>query len=78
MGSMYLPRSTAGLRPCPAASPMPEPLRVLCWRLSELAGAGYSDTATAVLAARPDVDLHRATDLLLRGCPQETALRILL
>jgi hypothetical protein len=57
---------------------MPEPLRVLCWRLDQLAHAGYSDNATAALATRPDIDLHRATALLLRGCPHDTAVRILL
>jgi len=51
---------------------------VLAWRLTQLAEAGYCDDATAALASCPDVDLHRATDLLLHGCPQETALRILL
>ena len=57
---------------------MAEPLRVLCWRLDQLAHAGYSDNAAAALATRPDIDLHRATDLLLRGCPHDTAVRILL
>jgi hypothetical protein len=52
--------------------------RVLCWRLARLVEAGYSDDATAALATRPDVDLHQATDMLLHGCPQTTALRILL
>jgi len=52
--------------------------RVLCWRLAELSDAGYTDEATAILATRADIDLHRATDLLLNGCPHETALRILL
>jgi hypothetical protein len=51
--------------------------RVLCWRLAQLAEAGYTDEATATLAPRPDVDLHQAIGLLLKGCPQETALRIL-
>ena len=30
-----------------------------------------------MLALRNNVDLHEATDLLLNGCPRETALRIL-
>jgi len=55
-----------------------EPLSVLSWRLAQLAGAGYGDVAAVALATRPEVDLHRATDLLLHGCPQQTALRILL
>jgi hypothetical protein len=57
---------------------LPEPGRVLSWRLAQLADAGYSDDATAVLATRSGVDLHRATDLLLHGCSHQTALRILL
>jgi hypothetical protein len=31
-----------------------------------------------VLAANRDIDLHRAVELLRRGCPVETAVRILL
>jgi hypothetical protein len=52
--------------------------RVERWRAEALERAGYSREAAAQLAARPDVDLHRAIDLLQNGCPPETALRILL
>jgi len=52
--------------------------RVERWRAEALERAGYSHEAAAELAARPDVDLHRAIDLLQNGCPPETALRILL
>lgn len=55
-----------------------EPGRVLCWRIEQLAQAGYSDEASVALAMRDGVDLHRATDLLLHGCPEQTALRILI
>jgi hypothetical protein len=52
--------------------------RVERWRADELMRAGF-DPATAVeLAARFDVDLHRATELLDRGCSTELAVRILL
>jgi len=62
-----------------ASSPtLSEPELVLCWRLAKLSETGYSDDATAALATLPELDLHRATDLLLHGCPHETALRILL
>jgi hypothetical protein len=47
------------------------------WRFSQLLAAGYSDERAAQLSARPDVDLHLATDLLAQGCPPETAFRIL-
>lgn len=52
--------------------------RVLCWRLAQLSEAGYSPVASAAVALRKDIDLHHATDLLRHGCPQRTALRILL
>jgi len=54
-----------------------EPERVLCWRFAVLERAGYSEAESAMLAHRNDVDLHEAADLILRGCPRETALRIL-
>jgi hypothetical protein len=55
-----------------------ESWRVLSWRLAQLAEAGYDDDEAVVLAVSSDIDLHRAVDLLLKGCPHSTALRILL
>jgi hypothetical protein len=52
--------------------------RVEAWRAEELERAGYSHEAAAELAARHDVDLHRAVDLLRQGCPHDVALAILL
>ena len=52
--------------------------RIELWRADELQRAGYDARAAAVLAARHDVDLHLAIDLLERGCPDELALQILL
>jgi hypothetical protein len=52
--------------------------RIEAWRMEELERAGYAADEAAVLATRHDVDLHTATDLLGRGCPADTALRILL
>lgn len=52
--------------------------RVESWRLEELTRAGYPTEAAAQLAARHDVDLHRAIDLLRQGCPPEVAVSILL
>jgi cephalosporin-C deacetylase-like acetyl esterase len=52
--------------------------RILRWRARELERAGYGDLEIAELAARVDVDLHLAVSLLERGCPPDTALRILL
>jgi hypothetical protein len=52
--------------------------RVEAWRAEELERAGYSREAAAQIAARHDVDLHRAVDLLRQGCPHDVALSILL
>lgn len=52
--------------------------RIERWRSEELVRAGYEPSAAALLAARMDVDLHYAIDLLRRGCDRELALRILL
>ena len=48
------------------------------WRIDELERAGYDPRAAMTLAARHDVDLHRAVDLLHKGCAPELALQILL
>lgn len=47
------------------------------WRVEELERAGYALDAARQLADLRYVDLHLATDLLRRGCPAHTALRIL-
>lgn len=52
--------------------------QVVEWRKEELQRAGYSAHSAELLAERLDVDLHRAIELLKSGCPEETALRILL
>jgi hypothetical protein len=52
--------------------------RVVDWRRRELVRAGYGDSGARDLAERVEIDLHRAIDLLKSGCPEETALRILL
>jgi hypothetical protein len=51
---------------------------VLCWRYEQLVAAGFEPRAAARLARRRDLDLHAARSLVQRGCPPETALRILL
>ena len=48
------------------------------WRAEELMRAGFGTRAAGRLAARHDVDLHRAVGLLDQGCPPELALKILL
>ena len=64
----------------PAAVEIPETEldRIERWRAEELERAGYEPPAAATLAARHDIDLHRATDLLQQGCPVDVALQILL
>ena len=52
--------------------------RVERWRAEELERAGYDRHTALELAARNDVDLHRAVALLGRGCPPELAAAILL
>ena len=48
------------------------------WRAEELERAGYGTRAAGRLAARHDIDLHCAVELLDLGCPPELAIKILL
>ncbi|MEZ5101521.1 MAG: hypothetical protein R3C15_17325 [Thermoleophilia bacterium] len=52
--------------------------RVVRWRAEELERAGYDERNAIVVALRNDIDLHVAVELLERGCPVDTALKILL
>jgi hypothetical protein len=52
--------------------------RVQRWRANELERAGYTAEQAAELASRPEVDLHRAVELVASGCPSDLAIRILL
>jgi len=52
--------------------------RIEAWRTEELERAGYRREQASALAARHDVDLHLAVDLLRRGCDPELAVNILL
>jgi hypothetical protein len=51
---------------------------VLRWRFEELVRGGFDPSNAWVLASQVEVDLHQAVELLERGCPQATALHILL
>ena len=51
--------------------------RVERWRAEALEHAGYDAAAALELAGRPDVDLHRAIELVENGCPPELAVQIL-
>lgn len=52
-------------------------VEVLRWRFGVLLRAGFDFDQAAMVAAHVDVDLHEAVELLDRGCPAETAIRIL-
>ena len=52
--------------------------RIERWRAEELERAGYDPRSAAKIAIRPDIDLHVAVDLLVRGCAPDLALKILL
>lgn len=52
--------------------------RIERWRAEALERAGYEPRAATELAARLDIDLHLASDLLAAGCSQELALQILI
>jgi hypothetical protein len=51
--------------------------RVERWRTAELMRVGFAGDDAVALAARTDVDLHEAIELVGRGCPTELAVRIL-
>lgn len=50
---------------------------VFQWRLEQLEQAGYDQCSAIELAGRTDIDLHLALELRSRGCPAQTAARIL-
>ena len=61
----------------PAVLEQPEHDKVVRWRLEELLAAGYEREDALELALALEVDLHVAIELPRRGCPHETAVRIL-
>jgi hypothetical protein len=60
----------------PAAGQV-EPQEIVAWRFEALLRAGYSADGAARLAVTREVDLHIALELLAHGCPESTAVRIL-
>ena len=67
----------------PIAAPELQPLnaeseRVERWRAEALERAGYDIASALELAARNDVDLHQAIELVESGCSPDLAVRILL
>ena len=55
-----------------------EAAEVRAWRFEALFRSGYESDAAVALAAKVEVDLHDAVDLIRRGCPPALAARILL
>ncbi len=55
-----------------------EAAEVLAWRFDTLCRCGFDLDSAAVIAANVEIDLHRAVDLVERGCPPDVATRILL
>ncbi len=51
---------------------------ILRWRFDVLVRAGYDVGTALLLASHVEIDLHDATGLVHRGCPSDTAVRILL
>jgi hypothetical protein len=69
---------TAAERRAPEVAPETDRDRVRRWRFEELLRAGYDEDDAAEVAFHVEVDLHYAAELVRRGCPSRTALRILL
>jgi hypothetical protein len=55
----------------------PLPGEVVAWRRDRLAAAGFSAGLARALADDRRIDLHALIELTERGCPPETAARIL-
>jgi hypothetical protein len=55
-----------------------EPDEIIVWRTEQLERVGYPPPSAVLIATHFEVDLHTAVDLVRRGCPVQTALRILL
>jgi hypothetical protein len=56
----------------------PQAEEVLRGRFEVLVGAGYDPGNALLLASHVEVELGLAVDLVTRGCPPSTALRIVL
>lgn len=67
------------LDPLETPKPATTETKVISWRLENLLRAGYDLGAAEEIAARRDIDLHQAAELVaVRGCAPATAARILL
>ena len=62
----------------PESTDTEELIRVLVWRFKQLCRSGFELDLATTIAARMDVDLHGAIDLVEQGCPPELVGRIVL
>jgi hypothetical protein len=62
----------------PESTDTEELIRVLVWRFKQLCRSGFELELATTIAARMDVDLHEAIDLVDQGCPPDVAGRIVL
>jgi hypothetical protein len=62
----------------PESTDTEELLRILVWRFKQLCRSGFELELATTIAARMDVELHAALDLVEQGCPPDVAARILL
>jgi hypothetical protein len=51
--------------------------RIIDWRFEVLRKAGCGFDHALVIAARGDIDLHQAVEMLGQGCPSELLVEIL-
>lgn len=54
-----------------------EPERIFAWRAQCLYDAGVRDIHSAKLIALSDCDIHRACDMISKGCSPKLAAKIL-
>jgi len=62
---------------CVAGSSVANPSELTAWRRRRLLDSGFDEPLASRLADTPGVDLHALLNLVDRGCPPATAIRIL-
>lgn len=62
---------------CSAPGSVREVADVTAWRRRRLLESGFDESSATWLADTPGVDLHALLNLVDRGCPPATAIRIL-
>jgi hypothetical protein len=62
---------------CVAGSSVTNGADLKAWRRQRLLDSGFEESVATRLADTPGVDLHALLNLVDRGCPPATAIRIL-